>query len=482
MGIELTRAERFVGDMDKRMPFHFGNVVATEGPHHFLEVTVEVDGDPTEGLSMAGMAPMWFLKDPDLSLAEATDDLLEVFAAATRHALELDPAPTVFDWWYDLYERQAEWGEGSRHPPLLWGYGASMVEQAVVDAYCRAGATTFAEAVRDGAFGIDPGRIYDELDGSDPAALLPDEPTREAAVRHTVGLTDPLREDDVDAGDRLDDGLPQSLEAYVREDGVDHFKIKLSADAERDAERLERIGDVLDASGLDDYLCTLDANEQYDSVRTFRAQWERHAADPALASVVDRVAYVEQPLPRSEALTDETREVLTSWEGKPRIIIDESDDRPDSAGRALACGYAGTSHKNCKGVFRGVVNACLVEHRRREGDGEYVISAEDLTTIGPVELLQDLAVVGTVGAAHVERNGHHYYRGLSFLDRDLQTTVLDAHSDLYYRHDEGFVAMAVDDGRMSFGSVVDAPFGRGFEFDASQFTPVEEWTAESTDR
>ena len=481
MGIEVTRADQYVRTNDKRMAFHFGNVVASEGAHHFLDLGLSVEGEPADGVSMVGIAPLWFLKDPDLSLTAANEQLLEVFEAACEHALALDPAETPFDLWHKLYERQREWAADTSHPPLLWAYGVSMVEQAVIDAYCRHRETTFADAVREGALGIEPGRIYPEL-GDEPAAYLPGKPTREAAVRHTVGLTDPLTRDEIDPEDRLDDGLPQSLEAYVEDDGVDHFKIKLSADEARDAERLARIGEVLAASGLDEYFCTVDANEQYESVDEFKAQWERHVENPALAPVIDRVAYVEQPLPRGRALTEETGAVLREWVERPSIIIDESDDGLDSAGRAIDLGYAGTSHKNCKGVFKGVINRCLIEKRRREAgtdDPEYVMSGEDLTTIGPVELLHDLAVMGTLGMDHVERNGHHYYRGLSFLPVDLQETVLDAHGDLYERHDDGFVALSVDDGRMSFGSVVDAPFGRDFELDLGRFTPLSRWTPES---
>ncbi|MFC4986490.1 enolase C-terminal domain-like protein [Saliphagus infecundisoli] len=477
--IEVTRTDQYVRNNEKRMPFHFGNVVASEGAHHFLEIELEIDGECADGISMVGIAPLWFLKDPDRSLPEQNELLIEVFEAACEHARAVEAQPTAFDLWHSLYERQAEWAEGNEQPPLLWNYGVSMVEQAIVDAVCRHEETTFAEGLRSDALGVEPGRIYDELAGEDVAEYLPDESTREAAVRHTVGLGDPLREGEIASDDRLDDGLPQSLEAYVAEDGVDHFKIKLSADPDRDAERLARIEEVLEESPLESWFCTVDANEGYDSVEAFREQWERHASDPDLAPVMDAVAYVEQPLPRSEALTDGTREVLTDWDGRPPIIIDESDDRLTSAGRALECGYAGTSHKNCKGVFKGVVNACLIEKRRREGDREYVMSGEDLTTIGPVELLHDLAVMGSLGMDHVERNGHHYYRGLSFLPEDLQETLRDAHGDLYRRHEEGFATLDIDDGRMSFGSAVDAPFGRDFDLDPSRFTPLAEWSTDS---
>jgi hypothetical protein len=90
------------------------------------------------------------------------------------------------------------------------------------------------------------------------------------------------------------------------------------------------------------------------------------------------------------------------------LIIDESDAELDSLPRALALGYHGTSHKNCKGVFKGIANACLLEALRRQSGGDrLVMSGEDLANIGPVALLQDLAVVATLGVSSVERNGHH---------------------------------------------------------------------------
>ncbi len=260
---------------------------------------------------------------------------------------------------------------------------------------------------------------------------------------------------------------------------MDHLKIKLSADPDRDATRLRRIGDLLADLGVEAYRCTVDANEGYDSAAEFRRQWETLHGDPALADLFDRVAYVEQPLPRDDAFSRETEDVLTSWKDAPPVIIDESDDGLDSAGRALAHGYAGTSHKNCKGVFKGVVNACLVAHRNRtDDDRTYVVSAEDLTTVGPVELLQDLAVAATLGATHVERNGHHYVSGLRAFPERTREAVLAAHGDLYRRSASGFPTLDIDGGTVELGTTVDAPFGLAIPLDTSQFTPLEAWTSE----
>ncbi|WP_321112476.1 hypothetical protein [Halorussus salinisoli] len=113
-----------------------------------------------------------------------------------------------------------------------------------------------------------------------------------------------------------------------------------------------------------------------ESAREFKRQWESHALDPRLSDLFAQLTYVEQPLARDNAFTEETRDVLESWDDAPPFIIDESDGRIDSAKTALEYGYEGTSHKNCKGIFKGIANACLIAHRNRtEGDREYVLTA-----------------------------------------------------------------------------------------------------------
>lgn len=475
--LSVSNTAGYVLDMDFRMPFHFGDTELTSLPHLFLSVEVAFDDGRTTGLAAEGLSPLWFVKDPDLTFADGLDDMLDVVEAACDRAADQSAAETVFDYWYRLYESQREWAADADYPPLLWGFGVSMVERALVDAYCRHHDTTFAAALRSGEFGVEPGRIYPELDGTDPADLLPETPARELTLRHTVGFTDPLTDDDLGPGDRLDDGLPQTLAEYLDAHDLTHFKVKLSGDASADADRLAELAALFADRGREAYAVTLDANEQYPDATSFREAWAELADDPDVVPLLDRVLYVEQPLARHEAMTDETRRTFASWEDCPPVIIDESDGRNDSLGRALDCGYAGTSHKNCKGVFRGVVNACLLERRRREHpDRDYVLSGEDLTTVGPVSLLQDLAVVATLDVGHVERNGHHYFTGLTMLPDDIQEKLLEGHGDLYREHRAGYATLDADDGRIQIGSTVDAPFGYDVDVDPTRFTPVADWS------
>ena len=61
-------------------------------------------------------------------------------------------------------------------------------------------------------------------------------------------------------------------------------------------------------------------------------------------------------------------------------------------------------------------------------------------------LMQDLAVVLTMGIPQVERNGHHYFKGLSMLPQDVQDAMLAGHPDVYRRHPEGFVTFRIEQG------------------------------------
>jgi hypothetical protein len=56
--------------------------------------------------------------------------------------------------------------------------------------------------------------------------------------------------------------------------------------------------------------------------------------------------------------------------------------------------------------------------------------------------------------------------------------VLTSNGGLYRSHAERFATVDVAGGRMSFDSVIDAPFGYRTDLDLSQFESVEEWTVD----
>ena len=205
------------------------------------------------------------------------------------------------------------------------------------------------------------------------------EPQRSVIVRHTVGLTDPLSDEEIPAEERLDDGLPQSLAASIRFYGLTHFKILLSGDAAADLRRLRQVADLLEEHVAGDYAFTLDGSEHYTEMEPFRRDWNAILAEPSLHDFLRHLLFVEQPLRRDVALSPQAKSELLAWSDRPPLIIDESDGALSSVVEALDSGYVGASFKNCKGVFGGIANACLLAHRRRSDPGGYYVqSSEDL--------------------------------------------------------------------------------------------------------
>ena len=437
------------------MPFRYGIVTMTEVPHIFLRIMFEIDGRAHTGVAADHLPPKWFTKDPNRALGEEIEEMLVVIRAAVSAARGLRAA-NPFEFWRELYAAQGEWGRTNKIPPLLAHFGTSLVERALVDAFCQAKRTTLASAMRENLFGVNLGALHVTLAGTQPRDWLPAQPPEQVFARHTVGLVDPIEEADIAPTERVDDGLPQSFAACVRFYGLRHFKIKIDADVARARDRLKKIAAVLSRECGGDYAFSLDGNESFRDPAAFAAQMRALLAEPVLQDFWPKILFIEQPLHRDVALTSAAD--WSGWAGRPPIIIDESDAEIGSLPTALALGYAGTSHKNCKGIFKGVANACLLAQRRATGLPA-MLSGEDLTNVGPVALLQDLAMQSVLGITSVERNGHHYFAGLAQFPAAIQHHVLVHHSDLYVRSRAGWPRLDVREGKIWLGTALRAPFG-----------------------
>jgi hypothetical protein len=475
MHIHIRQGDIHLLDLRTRMPFKYGIATMTTCPHAFVRLEVEV-GDKIEvGIAADHLPPKWFTKDPARPIANEIAEMLRVI----EHALQIATgirANSPFAAWLNLIAAQAAWGEKGNLPPLLTQFGASLVERALIEAVCRALGKPFFEGLRKNQFGIRLGDIHPVLAGREPAEFLPRQPLRQVIARHTVGLADPLEDADISPEDRLGDGLPQSLAASIRTYGLRHFKIKVNGDLPRDLDRLHRIAGVIEAHAGADYAFSLDGNEQFASLADFQAFWTEVAGRRELGRFFEHLLFVEQPFHRRVALAPAVVGILTYWPGRPPLIIDESDGELTSLPTALSLGYAGTSHKNCKGVFKSIANACLLEHLRRQpSPPRLILSGEDLANIGPVALLQDLAVCAGLGIPSVERNGHHYFAGLSMFPGPVQDQVLTAHGDLYRQSRDGWPTLAIQNGIIETSSVALAPFGVAPRVDVQQFPTLEEW-------
>ncbi len=451
--------------MRTRFPFRYGISSLTWVPHLVVTAAVSCAGRTTLGAAADGLPPKWFSKNPATTFETDLAEMLAVIQNAARLGRIAGENERDFPaWWREVHDEQKLWADRTGLAGLLAGFGISLVERAVLDALCRATGRPLHELLRAGALVADMGIARSELAGIRPVDFLPESPRDRIQARHTVGMADWLAEADITAAERVGDGFPQSLEACSRSYGLTHFKIKLSGDLEPDRTRLRRIDIVLAAAAPAGWRCTLDGNEAFTSLAAFRDYYESLRTDACLrVMLAERLLFVEQPLHRDVSLSDDLAEFLARWPEAPPLLIDEADGDLCALPQALRLGYSGVSHKNCKGILKGLANLASLHRANSADGGRRFISGEDLVNVGPLALTQDLAMQALLGVGHAERNGHHYMAGLSMWPAPVQAAALAAHPDLLRRHERGFPALAVRGGELSLATVNSAPFGCGLE-------------------
>jgi hypothetical protein len=463
--IDVERRERRV---KLRLPFRFGVITVTEAVQAVIRATIELaDGRRATGVAAESLAAKWFDKNLALSDEQNLAQLRQSLDIAIRLYRDAGLA-TPFGHFAGSYRAQLAQGAALALNPLVAGYGPALLDRAILDAVGRATGRSFQDMIRNNLVGMHVGELTPDLRGFNLARFLTQlTPAPSIDVRHTVGLVDPIVASDQKPGERVGDGLPETLQEVIATHRGRFYKLKVGGQVDSDLARLQAIAAELDRSGIA-YRATLDGNEQYESVEGIASLWSRMRATPMLAKLCDAILFIEQPIRRAVAL----ERPVTSLARERALIIDESDGELDTFPRALALGYSGISSKNCKGFYKSLLNAARVMKLNTEaGAARYFISAEDLTTLAGVSVQQDLALVSLIGLTHVERNGHHFIDGMSFAPRHEQQGFAAAHPDLYDTA-SGTVRLKIREGRLALGSLACTGFAAGAPMDFAAMAPM----------
>jgi hypothetical protein len=452
--LRLIAADFFERPVRLRLPFRFGNATLTEAPQVFVRARIKLgDGREGEGVSAELLAPKWFDKSPALSNEDNFSQLRTSLAMAKLALLAAGPdTPFALSAAVDqpLHESCASRGLNG----LIASFGLALMDRAIIDAVGRLEGASVFRLVRENQLGLDATTATD-LAGFDFDKLLGTlAPATSIHARHTVGLVDALTRTETD-GKRIDDGLPESLDEVVGAYGHRYYKLKVAGKIEADIDRLCGIASVIDRGAP--YQATLDGNEQYHDIEDVIALWRRIGEEPRLARLKSSILFIEQPIARDSALSAPVK----ALSDEVSIEIDESDADVTVFPRARALGYRGISSKSCKGFYRALINRARIAKWNAEEPGRYFMSAEDLTTQAGVAVQQDLALASLIGAAHVERNGHHYVDGMTGAPRAEDDAFLRMHPDIYHRAASGRVRLTIRDGAIAIGSLDTPGLGVG---------------------
>jgi L-alanine-DL-glutamate epimerase-like enolase superfamily enzyme len=234
-------------------------------------------------------------------------------------------------------------------------------------------------------------------------ALL-SKPQERIPVFHSIGGLDPIETSDVERP--VGDSLPDTLDEWVRRDGLVRLKIKLQGDdLSWDVERtlaIDRIALRLanarpgQASGEMAYC--LDFNERCPDVQ-YVLDCLRRIRDRS-PEAFERILYIEQPTARD--LTANRQNVMHEAARMRPIVIDESLTDLESLMLARDMGYTGVALKACKGQSQTVLMATAAQKYK------LFVCVQDLTCPG-ASLIHSVGIAARVpGVAGIEANARQY--------------------------------------------------------------------------
>jgi len=426
--LRLVSVELFERHVTLRLPFKFGAATVTQCPQAFVRVQIDVGGKRFQGATAELMVPKWFDKSPALTHEQNFEQLREALRMAAKSYASTNDGLSPYDLSQAAGQAAIQTGVAHGLPRLAAQFGPALIDKAVADAALRAAGLGWVDGLRANVLGYP---LNSRLNIVKPLTV---------ALRHTVGLADRLTPSDL--GTDPKDGLPATLEAAIQFYGLHHFKLKLSGQLEADIDRLSRVSAVLDAQ-TSDYRVTLDGNESFADAQALGEFWQALAKAPQTTNLLKRTLLLEQPLPRSMALSASIANLGISVP----VILDESDDHNDVLERGLALGYKGISSKACKGIYRAMHSAARIAK-----DPHLLLSGEDLTCQAGLAVQQDTLLAASLGVSHIERNGHHYVDGFGVAPEQEAQGFAKAHTG-FYTTAQGRARLAVQSGQLDLTSL-----------------------------
>jgi L-alanine-DL-glutamate epimerase-like enolase superfamily enzyme len=287
-------------------------------------------------------------------------------------------------------------------PPLATLVVASPFDAALHDACGKAfGVTAYetygkAHMSRDLSHDLGPRFKGEYLD-----KYVPAKPRDTMPVFHSVGASDPLEAADVKQ--RIDDGLPNTLEEWIQRDGLIRFKIKLNgsnlpADLDRVIRTDRIVNRLLPARRVADWKYILDFNEGCPNVG-YLMEFMRKVRE-ATPSGFERILYIEQPTARD--LKKDRANVMHEASKLCPIVADEALIDLESLLLAREMGYTGVALKACKGQTHAMLLAAAAQKF-----GMF-LCVQDLTCPG-ASLVHSAGIAARVpGNAGIEANGRQF--------------------------------------------------------------------------
>lgn len=417
-----------------RMPWKFGNEVLTEVTcaRVCIGLTDPVTGRSAEGWGETPLNVQWVWPGDQTPYADRHNALIQfttllagawVCFAERGHAIEIghefieDELPVQLDNFNHGPNRGKD-----KVPHLAALVCCSPFDQALHDAYGKLVGLPVYKTYnrtymsRDLASYLEPAEdVAVDFTGQYPEDFLVMPPPTKVPAWHAVGGLDPL-DDSKLTGHEPNDGYPVTLEQWIKRDGLNCLKLKLSGkDSGNDYERIVAVGKIAERHGVEhlttDFNCTV---KQPDYVNGILDRLRNE-----YPTIHGQILYVEQPFPYDiEAHPIDVHSVSAR---KP-LFMDESahDWRLVRLGRSL--GWTGVALKTCKTQTGALLSLCWAKAHGMS------LMVQDLTNpmLAQIPHILLAAHAGTIMG--VETNSMQFYPDASLPEAQV-------HPGLHHRRD-----------------------------------------------
>jgi L-alanine-DL-glutamate epimerase-like enolase superfamily enzyme len=392
-----------------RQPMKFGGRVVEDVCVLRSEVTVQSAGSRKKvtGIGEMTMGNAWSWPSSKIPGKMTLKIMLEL---ANRLAVEVENAQLSGDplqiahQLADLRDKVAqslteEFKLPEPIPKLAAMVAACTIDAAVHDAFGRSIGKNSFDCMTQEFLNQDlSAYLGEEFAQMYPDQFLSPKPRPTLPLYHLVGALDPLT--DIDIRTRLNDGYPETLEEWLKTDGISHLKIKLDGNnIDWDVGRIVEVTRICESVAPErNWKLSFDFNEQCpneDYVIDLLERIERlsHAS-------FERLQYIEQPTPRD--LKTRTEMTVHRIARLRPVVIDESLTDIESLNLARQRGYTGLALKACKGQSESLLMAAAGAHYKM------FMCVQDLTCIGGSFLHSASLASRIPKVTAVEGNGRQY--------------------------------------------------------------------------
>ncbi len=410
----IRQADVAFRTIDYRAPFVVGGhpVQSME----LVEVTVELEsvgGRHTTGFGMMPLGQQWAWQSAMMSpqqtgavmkaMAEAFVELADAYDDSGHPLLLVDRLSAEYPHQAKVIATRFKAPEPV--PPLAYALAGAALDAAVHDGFARLVGKNAFEVLGKEYVTENLGDILgDDFKGEYVAQYLRAKPEATLRVVHSVGWQDPLTRSQV--VNPVNDKRPESLDEWIRSDGLHEFKIRLGS-ASVD-ENLARLGECLSVirecvpeALRNDWGVAIDlggAAPSADAVVELLQRINREHPE-----VTKRLRYVEQPFQASidDQSPGDIQKIATQLGSIP-LVADESVKDAYSLGRAREVGYTGIALKVAKGHTDALM--CVAAAQKYK----MALVVQDLTCPGTAFVHSAGLACRVPGVTTLEMNARQY--------------------------------------------------------------------------